>query len=89
MSPDFVAELLRNLMKEAMILTAPILVAAVVLGFLFTLLQTLTSLQEQSLTTVPRLGAVAFILLIGMPWFLDRLASYTKFLLNDLKRYLG
>ena len=53
MTPDLVAELLRQLMKEAMILTAPILVAAVVLGFLLTLLQTLTSLQEQSLTSVP------------------------------------
>jgi len=89
MTPDFVAELLRQLMKEAMILTAPVLIAAVVLGFLLTLLQTLTSLQEQSLTTVPRLGVVALILLIGMPWFLDRLANYTRLLINDLQRYVG
>ena len=89
MTPDFVAELLRQLMKEAMILTAPVLIAAVVLGFLLTLLQTLTSLQEQSLTTVPRLGVVALILLIGMPWFLDRLATYTRLLINDLQRYVG
>jgi hypothetical protein len=40
MSPDVVAELLRQLMKEAMILTAPVLIAAVVLGFGLTLLQT-------------------------------------------------
>ena len=89
MTPDLVAELLRQLMKEAIILTAPVLVAAVVLGFALTLLQTLTSLQEQSLTTVPRLGIVAFILLIGMPWFLGRLAAYTRLLMNDLQRYLG
>ena len=56
MTPDLVAELLRQLMKEAMILSAPVLVAAVVLGFVLTLFQTLTSLQEQSLTSVPRLG---------------------------------
>ncbi len=37
MTPDLVAELLRQLMKEAMILSAPVLVAAVVLGFLLTL----------------------------------------------------
>jgi len=89
LTPDLVAELLRQLMKEAIILTAPVLVAAVVLGFALTLLQTLTSLQEQSLTTVPRLGVVAFILLIGMPWFLGRLAAYTRLLMNDLQRYLG
>jgi flagellar biosynthetic protein FliQ len=60
-----------------------------VLGFLFTLFQTLTSLQEQSLTSVPRLGAVAVILLVGMPWFLGRLAAYTLVLMTDLRRYLG
>ena len=89
MTPDMVAELLRQLMKEAMILSAPVLVAAVLLGFVLSLVQTLTSLQEQSLTSVPRLGAVAFILLIGMPWFLERLAAYTRVLMSDLHRYLG
>lgn len=89
MTPDLVAELLRALMKEAMILSAPILIAAVLLGFILTLFQTLTSLQEQSLTAVPRLGAVALILLVGMPWFLGRLAAYMLFLMSDLHRYLG
>ena len=85
MTPDLVAELLRQLMKEAMILAAPLLIATVVLS----LFQTLTSLQEQSLTSVPRLGAVAMILLVGMPWFLNRMATYTVRLLEDLHRYLG
>jgi flagellar biosynthetic protein FliQ len=89
MTPDLVSELLRQLMKEAMILSAPALVAAVVLGFVLTLFQTLTSLQEQSLTSVPRLGVVALILLVGMPWFLGRLSAYTLMLLADLHRYLG
>jgi flagellar biosynthetic protein FliQ len=53
------------------------------------LLQTLTSLQEQSLTTVPRLLAVAAILLAGMPWFLSRLVTYTRDLVADLHRYVG
>ena len=89
MTPDLVAELLRQLMKESMILSAPVLVAAVVLGFGLTLFQTLTSLQEQSLTAVPRLAIVAAILLAGMPWFLGRLAAYTLLLMSDLHRYLG
>jgi flagellar biosynthetic protein FliQ len=88
-TPDLVAELLRQLMKEAMILTAPVLITAVVLGFVLTLAQTLTSLQEQSLTSVPRLGAVALILLVGMPWFLGRVSAYAVRLISDLHRYLG
>jgi flagellar biosynthetic protein FliQ len=89
MTPDLVAELMRQLMKEAMILAAPVLVSAALLSFVLSLIQTLTSLQEQSLTSVPRLAAVCVILLVGMPWFLGRLADYTKYLLSDLHRYLG
>jgi flagellar biosynthetic protein FliQ len=89
MTPDMVAELLRQLMKEAIVLAAPLLIAAALLSFILSLLQTLTSLQDQSLTSVPRLAAIALILLAGMPWFLGRMATYTRLLLEDLHRYLG
>jgi flagellar biosynthesis protein FliQ len=88
MTPDLVSELMRQLMREAMILAAPILLATVILSFLLSLLQTLTSLQEQSLTSVPRLAAVSAILLVGMPWALGRMAAYTELLLRDFHRYL-
>lgn len=89
MTPDMVAELLRQLMKESMILAAPVLIAAAFISFVLSLVQTLTSLQDQSLTTVPRLAAVSAILLAGMPWFLSRMATYTRVLLTDLHRYIG
>jgi flagellar biosynthetic protein FliQ len=89
MTPDLVAELMRQLLREAMILAAPLLLAAVALSFVLSLFQTLTSLQEQSLTSVPRLGAIVLILLVAMPWFLERLASYTRLLIGDFHRYLG
>ena len=89
MNPDMVAELLRQLMREAMILSAPILVAAMLLSFVLSLVQTLTSLQEQSLTSVPRLLAVALILLAAMPWFLEQIANYTVHLISDFHRYVG
>ena len=88
MSPDQVAEILRSLLREAMIVAAPILIAAALLSFLLSLLQTLTSLQEQSLTAVPRLFAVVLILAVGMPWFLHRLTAYTSLLYTDLSRYI-
>ena len=89
MSPDQVAALMRGLLREALILSAPILLATSLLSFVLSLLQTLTSLQEQSLTTVPRLIVVALILLVGMPWFLRRLVHYTVPMLSDLHRYIG
>jgi len=89
MNPDMVAELLRQLMREAMILAGPLLIIAALLSFALSLVQTLTSLQAQSLTSVPRLLAVAVVLLVGMPWFLSRMSAYTRLLLVDLHRYLG
>ena len=89
MTPDLVAELMRQLMREAMIVAAPLLIATVAISFVLSLVQTLTSLQEQSLTSVPRLAAIALILLAAMPWFLERLAEYTRLLLGDFHRYLG
>ena len=89
MTPDLVAELMRQLMREAMIVSAPLLLAAAALSFVLSLVQTLSSLQEQSLTAVPRLGAIALIMLAAMPWFLERMATYTRLLLGDFRRYLG
>lgn len=89
MTTDMVAELLRQLMRQSLILAAPVLVVAALLSFVLSLMQTLTSLQDQSLTTVPRLLAVALILLAGMPWFLGRMSEYTRVLLVDLHKYLG
>ena len=89
MNADMVAELLRELMKQSMILAAPVLVAAVVLSFALSLFQTLTSLQDQSLTSVPRLAVIALILLVGMPWFLERMAAYTQMLFVDFHRFIG
>lgn len=88
MTPDMVAELLRNLMREALIVATPVLLVAAALSFVLSLGQALTSLQDQTLTTVPRLLAVALLLLAGMPWFLGRMATYTRVLLGDLHRYL-
>jgi flagellar biosynthetic protein FliQ len=89
MTPDMVSELMRQLMKEAMILAAPLLIATALISFVLSLFQTLTSLQEQSLTSVPRLAAIGMMMLVGMPWFLGRMGHYTILLLSDLRRYLG
>jgi flagellar biosynthetic protein FliQ len=87
--PDQVAELMRQLLREALIISTPILILAAVTSFALSLFQTLTSLQDQTLSTVPRLLIVAAVLLVGLPWFLRRLIFYTVTLYSDLHRYIG
>lgn len=89
MGTDQAVELMRNLLREALIVSAPVLLAASLTSFLLSLFQTLTSLQEQTLTTVPRLLIVVTIMLVALPWFAQRLVTYTVLLFSDLHRYLG
>jgi flagellar biosynthetic protein FliQ len=89
MGPDEVSELMRHLLREALILGAPLLLAACATSFLISLLQTLTSLQDQTLSTVPRLLVVAGLLMASLPWYLERLTRYTLSLFADFHRFLG
>jgi len=89
MGTDQVVELMRHLLREALVLSAPVLVTASLTSFALSLVQTLTSLQEQTLTTVPRLLLVVTLILVALPWFARRLVWYTVLLLNDFHRYLG
>lgn len=89
MGPDQATELARHLLVEALILSAPILVSAAMISLALSLLQTLTSVQEQTLTAVPRLLVVAVAALVTLPWFLGRMVGYTERLWSDFHRYLG
>ena len=65
------------------------LIVAAVVSVLLSVLQTLTSVQEQMITTVPRLAAVGVMAVIGMPWLLRNLVSYTIQLFQNFHRFLG
>jgi len=89
MGPDQAAELMRQLLREALILGAPVLLAACITSFAISLVQTLTSLQDQTLSIVPRLLVVVGLLLAALPWYVDRLVRYTVTLFGDFHRFLG
>ncbi len=89
MSPDQTVEIMRRVLLEAMLLSAPLLIAACVVSLIVSLAQTLTGVQEQTLTVVPRLVVVAGVALAMLPWAIHRLVGYTMHLFTDLHRYLG
>jgi flagellar biosynthetic protein FliQ len=89
MGPDQTVEMMRHLLVEAMVLSLPLLIAACAVSLLVSLIQTLTGVQEQTLTTVPRLVVVFVVAMVSMPWTIHRLVSYTTRLFTDFQRYLG
>ena len=89
MGSDQVVHLMRQLLTEAMLMSAPLLLAAAAISLIVSLMQTLTSVQEQTLTAVPRLVTVFVVTMVAMPWMIHRLVSYTGGLFSDFHRYLG
>ena len=83
MGVDQVVSLARLMLLEVVILTAPILLIAVAVSLLVNILQVLTSLQDQTLSAVPRLLATGAALFLMMPWMWRHLAHYTLNLLSD------
>jgi flagellar biosynthesis protein FliQ len=85
--PDQVTELMRMLLKEAFLISGPILLLATIVSFVISLVLTLVSLQDQTLSTVPRLFVVGLAVLVGAPWMVRRLAVYSVLLLSDFHRF--
>ncbi len=65
----------------------PILLIGFVVGVAISLIQIITSMQDASFSTVPRLAAFLLGLLILLPWMLGRMISYTTTLFGDFARY--
>lgn len=89
MGADQTVEIMRRLLMEALLLSSPLLVVAALVSLVVSLLQTLTSVQEQTLTAVPRLLVVFGLAMVTMPWTVHRLIHFTMHLWTGLQRYLG
>lgn len=88
MGVDLVVTLGRAMLLEVLLLTAPILALVLVISFLISIFQVLTSLQDQTLAAVPRLLATGAALFLLMPWMWRHLALYTVNLMGDFRGVL-
>lgn len=88
MGSDRVVAIIRQTLETALWMGAPLLIIATVVGLLINVAQVLTSLQETTLSTVPRLFAVATATFLLMPWMVRRLALFTLQILSDFRPFI-
>ncbi len=88
METEQVVMLVRHTLQMALWLGAPLLVIATVVSLLVNVGQVLTSLQDSTISTVPRLAAVAGAALLFLPWMLHRLITFTVGLWADFHPFL-
>jgi flagellar biosynthetic protein FliQ len=72
----------------ALILTAPPVLVAMMVGLTISIIQATTQVQEQSLTFVPKLVAVAAVLAVAGPWMLAQLVSFTISIYDAIPMYV-
>ena len=89
MTLDVVVQLARETLLIVLLLAAPILAIATVVSLLINIAQVMTSIQEHTVATVPRIAVVALNTFILLPWMLRKLMSFTVQLFADFHRCLG
>jgi flagellar biosynthetic protein FliQ len=87
MDQSTILDLCRSTLTTALVLVAPALLVGMTVGLAVSLFQTLTSLQEQTLTIVPKMLAVVATLLMLLPWILGTLVEFTSSLMRNLAEY--
>ena len=69
--------IIRDLLTTAVLLAAPPVVTSLLVGVLVSILQTVTSIQEQTLSFVPRILAVSAVLIVTLPWSIKVLTDFS------------
>lgn len=81
--------LMREGVLEVLIITAPVLGAALIIGLIVAILQAVTSIQEQTLTFVPKLFAILAVLALLGGWMFASLRGYTINIFNMIPEMAG
>lgn len=89
MSIGDLVQLMREGVFEVLSITAPVLGAALIIGLIVAILQAVTSIQEQTLTFVPKLFAILAVLALLGGWMFASLRGYTINLFNMIPEVAG
>jgi flagellar biosynthesis protein FliQ len=88
MTVDQAAELTRNAVALTLMLGAPIMLMAIVVGLVISILQAVTQLQDQTLSFVPKIIAMALAGLAILPWMMHRMVEYASDIFNNIPSLL-
>ncbi len=79
-----VLDIARDSMSTMLLVSAPILIVGLVVGLIISIFQTLTHIQEMTLTFIPKITAVFASIIIFMPWMLRELTEFNNRLMDKI-----
>lgn len=77
MTLEFAVQIGREMLYTALLLSLPTVVASLAIGLAVSIFQTVTSIQEQTLSFAPRIVAVGVVMAVTLPWSLHVLTTFT------------
>lgn len=84
MAPEEVMNLAYQGMRIALFLAGPVLLSALATGLLISLFQAATQINEMTLTFIPKILAIFFVLVLAGPWLLQLITSFTRRLFTEI-----
>ena len=89
MNQDVVISLALEAMVLAMKVGLPLLLVGLVIGLVVSVFQAVTQIQEQTLAFIPKVIGLAIVLVVGGPWMLGQVVSYTQELYSSIPTIVG
>lgn len=84
MENEFVVEVVGQAVKVTLMLAAPMLIGALLVGILVSIFQAVTQINEQTLSFIPKILVIIAALVIFSPWMMETLVSYTRDLITSI-----
>jgi flagellar biosynthetic protein FliQ len=87
MSQDLVMKLARDTLQITLMVSAPLLLVSLVVGIAVSIMQVITSIQDMTLSLIPKMLAVFIVFLLMLPWTLHLLVNFSAQLFGHLERF--
>lgn len=84
MNPEMAVDIFKTVVVFSLYMVAPFLAVTLIVGLITSVIQSVTSIQEQTLTFAPKLIATAGLLLLLAPWLLRTLTEFTSEMISRI-----
>ena len=88
MTPEFVTAIGKETIEVILMVSAPVLIAGMVVGLIISVFQAVTQIQEMTLTFVPKIIVVFLVLLALAPWMMQIMIKYTSGIFTNIPNYI-
>ena len=88
MTPELVLTLGQETVKTMLLLSAPLLICALVVGLMVSIFQAVTQINEATLSFVPKIVAIVVTLILCGPWMIDVMSRFTTTLFDNIVTYV-